>query len=523
MNNGKMIFLYGPPLSGKSTIGEMFARRVDLPFYDLDKLIESRTVMTIPEIFSTKGEDYFRDLECSVLEEICNEDIGIVALGGGALIRSKARKLVEDRGEVILLQASSQVLISRMKGDQNKRPLLGASTEKEIIDLLNKREEHYNSFPAQIQTDQDTVDDILFELEALLGVFLVSGMGTSYQVQFSSGIVNDLGKKLRLLKRGGPITVVSDQNVADLYAGSVLASLDEAGYQSSLIVFPPGENSKTMDTVQNIWDGFLKANVDRGSTVIALGGGVVGDLTGFAAATFHRGVDWVNIPTSLLAMVDAGIGGKTGVDLPQGKNLVGAFHPPRQVWIDPGFLQSLPEIELQNGMAEVIKHGVISDPDLFALALEGRSPFDLNRSEILRRAVAVKVAIIQKDPYDQNLRQVLNFGHTLGHAVELASDFKLSHGESIAIGMVAETRTAEIMGLTAPGLLEKIISILNEWDLPVDLPSFLSLERIWESVRRDKKKSAGRLQFALPLNIGQVKAKIEVDEKTWKSVLRIRK
>jgi len=523
MNREKMFFLYGPPLSGKSTLGEMFARRLDLPFFDLDKLIESRTAMTIPEIFSTKGEDYFRDWECSVLDEICSDETGIVALGGGALIRSKARKLVEDRGEVILLQASSPVLISRMNEDQNKRPLLGASTEIDLIDLLKKREEHYNSFPTQIHTDQGPVDDILFELEVLLGVFLVSGMGTSYQVQFSSGIVNDLGKKLRLQKRGGPITVVSDQNVADLYAKSILASLEEAGYQSSLIVFPPGENSKTMDTVQKVWDGFLNANVDRGSTVIALGGGVVGDLTGFASAAFHRGVDWVNIPTSLLAMVDAGIGGKTGVDLPQGKNLVGAFHPPRQVWIDPGFLQSLPEKELRNGMAEVIKHGVISDPDLFALAMEGRRAFDLNRSEILRRAVAVKVAIIQKDPYDQNMRQVLNFGHTLGHAVELASDFKLRHGEAIAIGMVAETRTAEIMGLAAPGLLEKIICVLNEWDLPVDLPSYLSLERIWESVKRDKKKSAGILQFALPLNIGQVKAKIEVDEKSWKSVLSIRK
>lgn len=523
MNSGKMFFLYGPPMSGKSTLGESFAHQHDLSFYDLDKIVESRTAMTIPEIFSTKGEDYFRDWECSVLEEICNGDAGVVALGGGALIRSEARKLVEDRGEVILLLASSSTLISRMKEDQNKRPLLGASTENELIDLLSKRKEHYNSFPTQIYTDRCPMDDILFELEVQLGVFHVTGMGNSYQVEFTSGIVGDLGKKLKLQKRGGPIIVVSDQNVADHYADRVLTSLDEAGYQSSLIVFPPGENSKTMDTVQKIWEGFLNANVDRGSTVIALGGGVVGDLTGFAAATFHRGVDWVNIPTSLLAMVDAGIGGKTGVDLPQGKNLVGVFHSPCQVWIDPGFLQTLPEEELQNGAAEVIKHGVISDPVLFNMVMEGRRAFDLHQFEIIRRAVAVKVAIIQKDPYDQNLRQALNFGHTLGHAVEHASDFKLKHGEAISIGMVAETRTAEIMGLAEPGLIEEIISILNVWDLPVDLPSYLSLERIWELVKRDKKKSAGRLQFALPLNIGQVKTRIEVDEKNWKSVMSIRK
>jgi 3-dehydroquinate synthetase len=167
--------------------------------------------------------------------------------------------------------------------------------------------------------------------------------------------------------------------------------------------------------------------------VVSLGGGVVGDLTGFAAATYHRGVDWVNIPTSLLAMVDAGIGGRTGVDLPQGKNLVGAFHPPRQVWIDPELLHTLPDKELSSGMAEVIKHGLISDPDLFALTAKGKGNFLKYRDEIIRRAVAVKINIIRKDPFDRDLRQALNFGHTLGHAVELVSGFKLSHGEAIAI------------------------------------------------------------------------------------------
>ncbi|OQY30916.1 MAG: 3-dehydroquinate synthase [Anaerolineaceae bacterium 4572_5.2] len=271
-----------------------------------------------------------------------------------------------------------------------------------------------------------------------------------------------------------------------------------------------------MDSVQELWNAFLEAKIERGSTVVALGGGVVGDLAGFAAATFLRGVNWVNVPTSLLAMVDSSLGGKTGADLPQGKNLVGAFHAPRLVLVDPETLSTLPEVELRNGLAEVIKHGVIGAPELFRdltdltgfQNLSGLSGLDW--TEIVRRAMAVKIKIIEEDPYEQGLRQSLNFGHTIGHAVELASDFTLRHGEAVAIGMVAEARLAEEMGVAKSGLEKKITSTLRGLGLPTEIPPGLDEKRIQHALQRDKKKSGGVVRFALPVRVGEVRVGVEV-------------
>lgn len=519
VSSKELIFLYGPPLSGKSTLGRAYAQWMDLPYYDVDSLIESRVEMSIKDIFSSQGEPRFREWEYQVLEELCAEELGVIALGGGALTQPAARKLVEDHGEVVLLEASLQRLIKRLKEDQTARPLLGDSAEEGLSRLLELRRDHYRSFPNKISTDHKQEREQIHELEVLLGLFNVKGMGSDYQVRLKARGLDEVGKEIRRRNLSGPVVVVTDENVGDLYSGRVLASLEEAGYRSSLISIQPGENSKTMATVQEVWRQFLLSDVERGSTVVSLGGGVVGDLTGFAAATYYRGVNWVNIPTSLLAMVDAGIGGKTGVDLPQGKNLVGAFHPPRLVWIDPDLLQTLPDNELHNGMAEVIKHGMISDPKLFTMIAKGKGSLLENRDEILRRAVAVKIKIIRKDPYDRDLRQTLNFGHTLGHAVELASGFRLRHGEAIAIGMTAETYLAEQLGMAASGLTGKLTDVLQSWELPAKLPSNLPKKTIWEAVKRDKKKLDGRLRFALPVAVGQVKAGIEVEDSNWKSAL----
>lgn len=519
MSSKDLIFLYGPPLVGKSTLGRAYAQWMDLPFFDLDSLIESQSGMSIKDIFSSQGESQFREWEDRVLQELCVEELGVVALGGGALTQAATRELVEDHGKVVLLEASLQNLIERLKEDQTTRPLLGNTTEEGIKKLLEQRRDHYQSFSKRIPTNNLQESDLIYKLEVLLGLFNVKGMGSDYQVRLKASGLDEVGKEIRRRNLAGPVVVVTDENVGDLYAGRVLASLEETGYRSSLISIQPGENSKTMATVQEVWRQFLLSDVERGSTVVSLGGGVVGDLTGFAAATYHRGVDWVNIPTSLLAMVDAGIGGKTGVDLPQGKNLVGAFHPPRLVWIDPDVLQTLPDNELHNGMAEVIKHGVISDPELFTMTAKGKGSFLKHRDEILRRAIAVKINIIRKDPYDQDLRQTLNFGHTLGHAVELVSGFKLSHGEAIAIGITAETNLAEQLGLAASGLTRELTKVLQRWELPVKLPLNLPKKAILEAVKRDKKKLDGNLQFALPLAVGCVKAGIEVEDSNWKSAL----
>jgi shikimate kinase / 3-dehydroquinate synthase len=204
------------------------------------------------------------------------------------------------------------------------------------------------------------------------------------------------------------------------------------------MILPAGEESKNLELVSYLWKDFLENGLDRNSTVIALGGGVVSDMAGFAASTYMRGIQWIALPTTLLGMVDASLGGKTGIDLPEGKNLVGSFHPPKLVLADPGLLFTLPERELTSGMAEVVKHGIISDPELFGMCKNGMDWVKQNLEEIVKRAMAVKIQIIEEDPYEKGDRAALNLGHTVGHAVELVSDFELRHGEAVAIGMVME-------------------------------------------------------------------------------------
>jgi 3-dehydroquinate synthase len=248
----------------------------------------------------------------------------------------------------------------------------------------------------------------------------------------------------------------------------------------------------------------LAAGLDRKSTVVALGGGAIGDLAGFAASTFMRGVNWVVVPTTLLAMVDASLGGKTGFDLPEGKNLIGSFYPPKLVVADPRLLDTLPEAELISGLAEVVKHGIISDPELFLLCTRGLDWVKKNREEVVKRAVAVKIKIIEEDPYERGFRAVLNLGHTVGHAVELVSGFRLRHGEAVSIGMVAEARLAERLTVAGKGLTEAIRAPLSQLGLPVRIPKNLSQQEIIRAMKVDKKKSNGVVRFALPVEIGKV-------------------
>jgi 3-dehydroquinate synthase len=245
--------------------------------------------------------------------------------------------------------------------------------------------------------------------------------------------------------------------------------------------------------------------LERGSPVVALGGGVTTDLAGFAAATYLRGVPWVALPTSLLGMVDASLGGKTGFDLPQGKNLVGVFNPPRLVLADPHTLQTLPAREFCSGMAEVIKAGIIADPALFHLCAQGWEAVQASLEKVIRHAMAVKVRLIQQDPYEGGERAVLNLGHTIGHALELVSGYRLAHGEAVAVGMVVETRLAEALGIAQMGLADEIAVVLRRFNLPVGIPPGLDQQAIFDAMQVDKKKHLGELRFSLPVKIGEVK------------------
>jgi 3-dehydroquinate synthase len=253
-----------------------------------------------------------------------------------------------------------------------------------------------------------------------------------------------------------------------------------------------------------LWKSFLENGLDRKSTVIALGGGVVSDMAGFAAATYMRGINWICVPTTLLSMVDASVGGKTGFDLPEGKNLIGAFYPPKLVLADPSLLLTLSERELRSGMAEAVKHGIISDPELFAICNRGMDWVKDNLEEVVKRAIAVKIKVIEEDPYEKGIRAALNLGHTVGHAVELVSRFELRHGEAIAIGMAVEAAYAARVGLSTQGLVDAVQDSLSALDLPIAIPKEMPREEIIRAMRVDKKKNAKVIRFALPVEIGRV-------------------
>ena len=502
-----MIYLYGPPGSGKSAAGKILAQRLNLPFFDLDEEIEKQTGATIPEIFAQQGEQTFREIEHTEIQRLQSLKKAVVALGGGALTSPAGRDLAESHGTVVCLNASPDVLLLRLQNDPVQRPLLAADAKTKLADLLARREEHYRSFAIRLDTTQLDPSQVAWQVQVLLGRFRLGQQGQPYEVCVQAGGLGSIGEYIFEQKFHGPFAVVADSNTARLYAGRVKASLESVGAEGQWIIIPAGESSKTIQTAQMLWEGFLDAGLERSSTAIALGGGVVGDLTGFAASTYMRGIRWVNIPTSLLAMVDASLGGKTGVDIPRGKNLVGAFHTPAFVLADPQVLETLPEAEFRSGMAEVIKHGVIGDAGLLEMV---KNPGDV--AELVSRAMAVKIAIIEIDPYENGMRAALNFGHTVGHALELVSGYRLRHGEAVAIGMVVETRLAERLGLAEEGFSARIAAALQKFDLPTDIPADIDRLAIRRAIGVDKKKSAGRVRFALPACIGQVQTGVDVPD-----------
>lgn len=345
-------------------------------------------------------------------------------------------------------------------------------------------------------------------------------MGKSYDVIIEPDTLDRLGSLLQQRQLLSPAALVCDSNVEPLYAARTLTSLRSAGIEINRVIIPAGEEHKTIQTIADIWNGFVQAGVERNSVVIALGGGVTGDLTGFAAATYLRGVPWVNMPTTLLAMVDSSLGGKTGADLPQGKNLIGAFHAPSLVLADPLMLATLPPAELHSGLAETLKHGIIADPVLYDQLKTDGWPEQMDAIiSIIRRAVAVKADVIEADPYENGLRQALNFGHTAGHGIETASAYRLSHGECVAIGMVIETRLAEKIGLAKPGLADDIGYTLSRLGLPVCVPADIDRATIRNAMSLDKKRSRKQIHFALPETIGKMRTGVVIEN--WEDLIEL--
>ncbi len=330
--------------------------------------------------------------------------------------------------------------------------------------------------------------------------------GQPYDILIEGGFLTEVPKDLVHLALGHRYAIISDSQVAELLGEDLLRLFEEAGLEAQLFTFPAVEASKNMDTVVEIARQMVRAGFDRKCAVVALGGGVTGDLAGFLASIYLRGVPYVQIPTSLLAQVDSSVGGKTGVDLPEGKNLLGTFYQPARVYIDYGVLSTLPLEHLKNGLAEVVKYGCIASPELFSFLEEKAERLLLYDAEALEHIIfescRIKAEVVSRDEKEGGLRRILNFGHTIGHAIEAAMDYKMLHGFCVSIGMVAAARLSEELGL-AQGLSLRLEALLQKLDLPIRLPAELEIETIMKFLRADKKVWRGKLTFVLLKGLGQ--------------------
>lgn len=459
-----MIFLAGAPASGKTTLGRRLAERLSVPFVDLDDEIVAAAGTSIPEIFASRGEPAFRDLEAETLSAVVRDRdaSSVVALGGGALLRDSNRALCESAGTVFCLDTPDC--------DELARRIGSAPGSRPLGDKARERAAHYASFPNRVAAS--------FEAGPSLVV---------------------VGKGIAIPLVAGRRAVL-DGNVARLYG---------ARLPDPVAVVPPGESNKTVNTVCSLWRAFAVAGLGRSDTVVAVGGGVTGDLTGFAAATWMRGIDWINVPTTLLSMVDASTGGKTGCDLPEGKNLAGAFHPPKLVVVDVDFLETLSPAILSDGRAEMVKHeiigGVRTDPSGVPSAAD------------VAANLMVKVGIVREDPYEKLGRRILlNCGHTVAHAIEKATDYAVSHGSAVAIGCVEEARLAVKLGLAAPSWPDELAAAFAAASLPTSLPAGLTIGGLVPLMRGDKKRAGATVVFALPCGWGDVRGvPIDLTEGSW--------
>jgi shikimate kinase/3-dehydroquinate synthase len=452
----------------------------------------------------------------------------VIATGGGTLVDRVNRALMMRSGTVVCLTCQVDQLLRRVgvaaggsEAGAWDRPLLNtADPRAEAEQLLAERREAYAAVPWQIDTTHLSVGEVARRVIALAETITlpVRHPEGEYAVHIGAGLLTHVGGVLRAtgVPGGGRVALVSNPVVMPLYGAQVETALRSAGLGPFPCTVPDGEAHKTLAAVASLYDQFLAGHLDRGDTVLALGGGVTGDLAGFAAASFMRGVRFAQLPTTLLAMVDASVGGKTGVDLPQGKNLVGAFKQPAVVLIDPAVLRTLPAEEFRSGLAEMVKGSVIGDPELFAALAEAAD--EGISHQLIARALRVKIGIVEGDPLEGGQRAVLNLGHTVGHALEQLSRFSLRHGEAVAIGMVAAARIAAGLDQAEPSLADRIAAVLTAWGLPVRCPPF-DIDAIWGAMVHDKKRRGGQLVWVLPQAIGRVTLTADVPRPVVESVL----
>ena len=525
------VTLIGPTGSGKSATGRLLAMLLHWQFVDLDEEIVRISGMDVSEIFAREGESGFRERETEALKAVSQCRRVVVATGAGVVERQANRALLHKRSRVVALLASPETIWSRLLQNAvspaeigRQRPLLaGSDPLRRLSSLYARRAPLYAAADETLVVESLSPADAAARIAAsVAGRGLLPGDGAEtaswltrtlhgpdYEIVVGWNAITSLPERLKYLQLPKRLHIVTDDTVGSLYEPPLMTALQDAGFEPLVCRVPPGEGSKSATQLAAIYDWLAVRRAERTEAILALGGGVIGDLAGFAAATWLRGVPLVQIPTSLLAQVDASIGGKVAINHPQGKNLVGAFYPPLLVLSDPALLMTLPERQYIEGLAEAVKHGVALDGGYFAR-------LDLNASDLLRRepaaltkaiveSASIKSAVVQLDEregaHDERIR--LNYGHTVGHALEAVAGYgQWLHGEAVAVGMCVAARIGARLGVTPPDVVERQEKLLTYLGLPTSLTG-VSASALMGAIFWDKKVRGGAVRWVLPTALGR--------------------
>jgi len=535
---GRSIVLVGLMGAGKTSIGRRLAARLGMPFRDADAEIELAAGCTVPELFSRYGERAFRDGERRVIRRLLAGDPLVVAFGGGAYMDPATRAAARSEAVTVWLRCPLPTLVRRVSG-RDHRPLLKDGDPGDILQrLIEQRYPIYAEADVIVDCGDEPPDTTTAQvMDALLAwqpprKLSVTLPSVSYDVVIGDGLLARAGALLAPVLAQKRAIVVTDETVAELHLPALLQGLAETGVAAQQLVVPPGEASKSLQSYLSVLDRMLEARIERRTAVIALGGGVIGDLAGFAAATVLRGVPFVQIPTTLLAQVDSSVGGKTAVNTPQGKNLVGAFYQPRMVLADTMTLGTLPVRELRAGYAEIAKAGLIGDAAFFEWCeRNGADVVGGDRdvqAEAILRACAFKAAVVGDDEREEKPndgRALLNLGHTFGHALEAdyGYDGGLLHGEGVAVGLGLAFKLSARLGYCSAADVERVVAHVASVGLPAELAMLnrrFSAAALIGHMRRDKKVRNGALSFVLARGIGQTFTASDVPAEAVSELLR---
>jgi len=510
------VYLSGPMGAGKSTVAGLVAGQLGTRALDLDARVAELAGRSIPEIFSERGEASFRALEKEALQAL-PADVGVVALGGGTVVDDETRQMLLRTGILVTLTAAPEVLAARVGAGQ-ERPLLGDHPQRDLERILEGRAAAYAEAHAVIDTSALELEEIAAEVVAarnLSPIVVPLGLRT-YRVEVGRGARHRVGIRANQHAAGDAI-LVFDGDDDRPWPREAVRDLTRAAKPPIEVKLPGDESHKNVASVERIWDSALDAGVDRRAIVIGLGGGVIGDLSGFAASTLLRGVALGQVPTTLLAMVDSSVGGKTGFNRPRGKNLVGTFYQPKFVLCDVETLSTLPSEERIAGLAEAVKSAWLDSEESVAMLerdavglLEGDAEATIRA---VRMSVSLKSRIVHEDEQESGRRMLLNLGHTVGHGLEAASGYRgIRHGEGVALGMIAAMRVAAALGRGRPEETERLTRLLGRLGLPTDLDQRLN-SRALEFIGSDKKRRGDRIHFVIPRFPGQTEiAVLGLDE-----------